>query len=216
MSTVRQYRTTPDLIAEELRGEIRRGVLAGGTPLRQEELAQRFGVSRLPVRDALLRLEAQGLVIVYPNRGAVVATLSPAEVEEIFDLRILLETDAIARAVPRMTEQDILAIETARQAADLGAGGADWARLDQAFHLSLYTPSNRPRQLAMIETLRGTAERYWAAYSWLPSQTREWLRDHDAIAAACRARDADSARDVLASHLRRAGDLVMSRLTADR
>jgi DNA-binding GntR family transcriptional regulator len=104
----------------------------------------------------------------------VVASLSADEVEEIFDLRILLETDAIARAVPRMTEEDLVAIETARQAADLGAGGADWARLDQAFHRSLYLPANRPRQLAWIETLRGTAERHWSAYSWLPSQTRDW------------------------------------------
>src|SRR5215218_3677877 len=90
---VRRGATTPDRIAETLREEI----LRGEVELRQEELAQRFGVSRLPVRDALLRLEAQGLVHVYPNRGAFVISLSADEVTEIYEMRILLEGDIIER-----------------------------------------------------------------------------------------------------------------------
>src|SRR5678815_5398232 len=97
---LRRATSTPDLIAESLREEILRGVLAPGQALRQEELAERFGVSRLPVRDALLRLEAQGLVHVYPNRGAFVISLSADEVSEIYEMRILLEGDIIERAVP--------------------------------------------------------------------------------------------------------------------
>ena len=80
---VRRYATTPDLIADTLRDEILRGDVPPGQALRQEELAERFGVSRLPVRDALLRLEAQGLVHVYPNRGAFVISLSADEVREL-------------------------------------------------------------------------------------------------------------------------------------
>src|ERR687885_171179 len=91
---VRRYRTTPDLIADALREEIRRGRAEPGQALRQEEIATRFGVSRLPVRDALRRLETEGLVVVYPNRGAFVAEFSPDEVREIYDLPILLEGDA--------------------------------------------------------------------------------------------------------------------------
>src|SRR3954470_16750413 len=103
---LRRGATTPDLIAETLREEILRGVVAPGQALRQEELADRFGVSRLPVRDALLRLEAQGLVHVYPNRGAFVITLSADEVREIYEMRILLEGDLLERAVPKIGEDD--------------------------------------------------------------------------------------------------------------
>src|SRR3982751_3291639 len=100
----RRYSTTPDLIAESLRDEILRGEIPAGQPLRQEELAERFGVSRLPVRDALLRLEAQGLVHVFPNRGAFVISLSADDVREVYEMRVLLEGDMLERAVPRMRE----------------------------------------------------------------------------------------------------------------
>src|SRR3982750_1889647 len=87
----RRYSTTPDLIAESLRDEILRGEIPAGQPLRQEELAERFGVSRLPVRDALLRLEAQGLVHVFPNRGAFVISLSAGEVRGGYWMRVFPE-----------------------------------------------------------------------------------------------------------------------------
>src|SRR5829696_1672199 len=102
----RRGSTTPDLIADSLREDILRGTIPPGQPLRQEELARRFGVSRLPVRDALLRLEAEGLVVVFPNRGAFVVSLSAAEVREIYDLRVLLEGDVLERAVPRVATAD--------------------------------------------------------------------------------------------------------------
>src|SRR5690242_14507051 len=91
--SVRRYRTTPDLIADALREEIQRGTPGPGEALRQEEVAARFSVSRIPVREALRQLEAEGLVVVYPNRGAYVAQLSAQELREITDLRVLLEGD---------------------------------------------------------------------------------------------------------------------------
>ena len=207
---VRRYATTPDLIADALRADILRGALAPGQALRQEELAGRFGVSRLPVRDALLRLEGEGLVDVLPNRGAFVTALSAAEVREIYHLRALLEGDAIEQAVPRLTAADWRRIDAAHAAATHTAGGAEWADGDRDFHLALYAPSGRPRQLALIETLRRTVDRYATAHAALPSRTAEWLADHDAIVAACRAGDAAGARERLTDHLRRAEALVLS------
>ena len=209
---VRRYATTPDLIADALRDEIRRGELLPAQALRQEELAERFGVSRLPVRDALLRLEAEGLVVVYPNRGAFVVELSADEVREIYDLRLLLEVDALQRAIPGMTEGDLERIESACDTAARGAVGPSWGELDRAFHQALYAPSARPRQLAMIEALRGTVDRYWWAHQELQSRTADWVRDHGALVAACRRRDAATAGRLLEDHLRRAGDLVVARL----
>ena len=208
----RRASTTPDLIAESLREEILRGTIPPGQPLRQEELADRFGVSRLPVRDALLRLEAQGLVEVFPNRGAFVVSLSADEVREIYDLRILLEGDVIERAVPRMSADDWRRIDAAHEASVRSADAPEWADGDWQFHRALYLPADRPRQLAMIDTLRGTVARYWNAYSALPTRTAEWLADHQAILEACRSRAAAAARRRLGDHLRRASELVLAEL----
>ena len=213
---VRRGATTPDLIADTLRDEILRGAVAPGQALRQEELADRFGVSRLPVRDALLRLEAQGLVHVYPNRGAFVISLSADEVREIYDLRILLEGDLLERAVPRLTADDWRRIDAAHAHATRTAGGPEWVEGDWRFHRALYEPAGRPRQLAMIESLRATVARYSPATSTLPERTADWLGDHEAILEACRARAAVAARRRLEAHLHRAADTVIQRLETDR
>ena len=207
----RRLTATPDLIAESLRDEILRGDIPPGAPLRQEELAARFLVSRIPVRDALLRLEAQGLVHVYPNRGAFVIALSADEVREIYDLRILLEGDLIERAVPRMTADDWRRTDAAHAEATRTAGGADWMDGDWAFHRALYAPAGRTRQLALVEQLRSTVARYSSRYDALPEHTAQWLADHDAIVEACRARAAVAGRKRLEAHLGRAAHVVLER-----
>jgi DNA-binding GntR family transcriptional regulator len=209
---LRRATTTPDVIAETLREEILRGEVAPGQALRQEELAERFGVSRLPVRDALLRLEAQGLVHVYPNRGAFVISLSADDVTEIYEMRLLLEGDIIERAVPRMTPDDWRRIDSAHAEATRTAGGPEWIEGDWRFHRALYEPAARPRQLATIENLRSTVARYSIGHDALPSRTPEWLADHDAILEACRARAAVAAKQRLVQHLRRALALVLAKL----
>lgn len=209
---LRSATTTPDLIAETLREEILRGEVAPGQALRQEELAERFGVSRLPVRDALLRLEAQGLVHVYPNRGAFVISLSADEVTEIYEMRLLLEGDMIERAVPRMTPESWRRIDAAHAEATRTAGGPEWIEGDWRFHRALYEPAARPRQLATIETLRSTVARYSSGHDALPTRTPEWLADHDAILEACRARAAVAAKQRLVQHLKRALAIVLARI----
>ena len=204
--------TTPDLIAETLRDEILRGAIPPGAPLRQEELAGRFQVSRIPVRDALLRLEAQGLVHVYPNRGAFVISLTADEVTEIYEMRILLEGDLIERAVPRMTPEHWRRIDAAHADATRTAGGPEWIEGDWRFHRTLYEAAARPRQLATVENLRSTVARYSVGHDALPTRTPEWLADHDAILEACRARAAVAAKQRLVLHLRRALALVLTKL----
>ena len=212
---IRRYATTPDLIAESLRDEILRGEIPPGQPLRQEELAERFGVSRLPVRDALMRLEAQGLVHVFPNRGAFVISLSPDEVREIYEMRILLEGDLLERAVPRMSDEDWRRIDAASAESVRTANGPEWVEGDWKFHRALYEPAGRTRQLAMIEQLRGTVARFWTVRSALPDRASEWLADHDAIVEAGRARASVAARRRLESHLTRVMELVLARIDTD-
>jgi len=209
---IRRYSTTPDLIAESLRDEILRGEIPPGQALRQEELAERFGVSRLPVRDALLRLEAQGLVHVYPNRGAFVISLSADDVREVYEMRVLLEGDMLERAVPLMSDDDWRRIEAAKLDGERSASGPGWVEGDWQFHRALYEPAGRPRQLAIIEQLRGTVARYTSARSALPGRAAEWLADHDAILEAARARAGVAARRRLAEHLTRVMEVVLARI----
>ena len=205
-------RTTPDLIADELRAEITRGEPPPGQPLRQEELAARFGVSRLPVREALRRLESEGLLVVHPNRGAYVSQLDAEQVREIYDLRVMLEGDLLVRSVKRMKDDDIRAIENVMLRAERQARGQAWSELDDEFHAALYEPAARPRQLAMVMSLRGTVKNYQHAHAALPASTREWLRDHRALVEACRERDSRKARRHLEDHLERAAAVVISKL----
>jgi DNA-binding GntR family transcriptional regulator len=213
-ATLRRGATTSDLIAETLREEILRGDFPSGAALRQEELAARFAVSRLPVRDALLRLEAQGLVEVVPNRGAFVVALSASEVREIYEMRVLLEGDLLERAVPLMSVDAWRRIDAARAESARSAGGPEWFEGDWRFHRALYEPAGRPRQLATIEQLRATVARYQVAHDALPAHTTEWLADHDAIVESCRARASVAARRRLVEHIQRAMEAVVARIEA--
>src|SRR2546430_16870352 len=101
----KHYRSIPTMVADILREAILTGKLRGGQPLRQEELATKFGLSRGPIREALRQLEGEGLIVFNPHRGAVVSPLSLAEVQEICDIRIALETAALSLAMPHLSEK---------------------------------------------------------------------------------------------------------------
>lgn len=208
----RRPATTPDLIAEAVRDDIQAGAFPPGAALRQEDLAARFGVSRIPVRDALRRLQAEGLVELLPNRGAFVSRLSPDEIREVYDMRVLLEGDLIARAARAMTPERLAVLRRAMDQAEHAAGRPDWQVLDDAFHGALYAPAGRPRQLALVEHLRGVVQRYVADYGRLAEETPRWLADHRAMVEACERADGDAARAALERHLRGAEAFVAERL----
>jgi DNA-binding GntR family transcriptional regulator len=209
-----RHGSTVEAIAEALREAILAGAMKPGASLRQEELAARFGVSRIPVRDALRLLEGEGLVTIVPNRGAFVTVLSGSEVAEIFHLRLLLECDCLTAALPRMDAAALDAIDRALRRAEIEAETLDWAAGDWRFHEALYRPSSRSRQIAMIAALRTTSDLYAAAHDALPDSTARWLADHRAILAACRAGDGDAAIAALRQHLQDTADFVAARMGA--
>jgi DNA-binding GntR family transcriptional regulator len=212
-STNNGARTTPDLIAEVLLEDISKGRLEPGQLLRQDELADRFGVSRIPVREALARLAKAGVVTVEPNRGASVTVFTEADVIEVFDLRLLLELDLMTRAVPKMTKADLEAAEEALLKAERGSRTKEWSKLDTLFHRALYAPADRPRQLNIVMTLRTLFEGS-LAHQALPTKRKDWLKDHRAILAACRSGDWAKAAPLLEDHLKRASNVVLRRLAA--
>src|SRR3982751_2703327 len=102
-----QRQTTASMAVEALRERILRGDYPEGEPLRQDALAEELGVSRIPVREALRQLEAEGLVTFSPHRGAVVSSLSLDEIDELFELRAAIESDLLRRAIPKMTKEQL-------------------------------------------------------------------------------------------------------------
>ena len=201
---------TADLIATDLRRDIQRGVFPPGAPLRQEDIAHRFAVSRIPVREALRALERDGLVEVLPNRGAYVIELTSAQIDEITHLRVLLEVDLIGQAVARVSEDNLRAIQAAAAAADAASLTPEWSTADDRFHRTLYEPAQRPRQLEIAMSLRRSLERYWAIYGELPARRKEWLGDHAQLVRACIKKDAALARRTLTDHISRAGQFLLA------
>jgi len=202
----------PDEIATALRGALMRGETKPGDELSQVALADRFGVSRIPVRDALRVLAGEGLVEMSPNRGARAISLGAADVRELYDLRILLECDALSRALDRMTRADIEIIERVRRHSDLDAATPHWSEADWAFHRALYQVAGRPRQLAMIEQLRRTCQLFIASYGSMSARKAAWLDDHRAIVACLRADDRRGCIAALKAHLEAAAAHLLARM----
>ncbi len=122
-----QRRPAPELVRDGVREAIFSGLLPEGTQLRQDQLAEQYGTSRIPVREALRQLESEGLVRIEPNKGAVVTSLSVGDVLEMLDIRIALECHALRLAVPNMVEEDFAyaesILETYNADPDPGTGG---------------------------------------------------------------------------------------------
>lgn len=214
-STVEGMRasTVADGIAGALREEIQSGTLVPGEPIRQEEVAARFGVSRIPVREAFGRLESEGLVAVRPNRGAFVVALTAGELREAYELRALVEGDLLARAVPGLTTAHLARAEALHAALGAVEEAGAQGELNREFHRVLLGSVERPRQRALVEHLRGGVERYERVQRALLGDTEAFQEDHRRILDACRRKDPDGARAALEEHLGRATALAIRSLT---
>ncbi len=200
--------TVADRISAILREAIATGALPAGAALRQDELAARFGFSRMPVRGALRQLETEGLVSIHPTKGAFVASMDPAEIREIFALRELLEVEALRLSCP------LLDAGVLRKAADMldqidgEANVARWGALNAAFHLALYSRCGNSRLLAAIEAYHGAVDRYVRVLlSNLDYQSRSQAEHRDLL-AACSNGDEKRAASILRGHLRTGSDML--------
>lgn len=142
---------TTGALAAALRADIADGRLLPGEPLRQEELASRFGTSRIPVREALRTLQAEGLVDYSPNRGATVAIVTDAEIQEMLEVRIALETHALRLATPNAADADIAAARAILAEYDAAPSPESWSAMNWRFHWALYLPCECRRLLDAIE-----------------------------------------------------------------
>lgn len=192
-----------DRIAAELRERILRGELSGGFPLRQSLIASEFGVSRIPVREALSRLEAEGLVVREHNRGCAVASLSIDDLLESIEIRKALEMAALRHAIPKLKARDVAHAEEILARYARATRPDDWTELNLDFHLALYRPAGMPRLLRMIEDLIRGADRYLRIYISSVAGRDVPMMEHRAILDAARGGDARRALRLLESHIER-------------
>jgi len=189
-----------EAILEILRNDIVSGKKPPGQRLNLDELSAEYGVSRMPIRDAIKQLETEGLVRIYPHSRVEVSELQISDIEELFGIRVLLEQKSIERAVPRLTSADLAEMKRLLLRMDnLGSRGAEWGRLNTQFHQTINRACGWPRLFEMIEVLRTNVERYVRIYIRLLG-TEVVQVQHWAIYEACVARNSALARKLVGEH----------------
>ncbi|MBA8879505.1 GntR family transcriptional regulator [Phyllobacterium myrsinacearum] len=200
-SEMKKPQTAADQVASTLREAIVKGIISSGTALRQDDLAMRFGTSRMPVRDALRLLEAEGLVSIHPTRGAFVAEMDAVEISEIFTIRELLECAALHLAFPFFTDEILDEAESVQDRIAAEPDVSRWGTLNLAFHMTLYNPCRNSRLLSLIEAQHGAADRYVRIFLSNGDFRNLPHKGHRGIIAACRQGDEAQAVQILAEHL---------------
>ncbi len=203
---------TPELIAHHLRLAILRGELKSRQPLRQDKLAADLGVSKIPVREALAQLKAEGLVTYKSNRGAFVTALSPTEAREIYLMRMALEAIALEQALPKLGRRDFVLAHSALLSLDAEPDPARWAELNWEFHAALYAPAAMPHLLGTLQMLHVNVGRYLVLYLDRMAFQTQSQAEHYALLAACQAGDLTDAQTVLTAHLQAAADALIAYL----
>lgn len=188
-------------IRDQLREDILSGTLPAGTPLRQDALAERFNASRIPVREALRQLEAEGLIAHQLNRGAVVAGMSVEDICELLDIRVALECHAARQAVPNMVERDFQAMESILAAYSEAQTIPEWAEFNRRFHLALSAPANNTRLVRLIEEFCLNTDRYTHTAMSRATGKDKPQEDHFRIVEAARAGDAERVAALLEVHI---------------
>lgn len=198
-----QPRTASAAAAEELRRRILAGVYEGGTQLKQDALAADLGVSRIPVREALVQLEAEGLVRIEPHRGASVVAIDPAAALELYDIRALIEPELMRLSTPHLTQADFAGLDALL--AEFDAQASDpraWGELNTAFHLALYARAGRPKTLALAAGLLRDCDRTTRLQlARTEAALARARREHRKLAALARAGDGEGAAALTRAHI---------------
>lgn len=210
------HRSTSDFVAETLRSAIVSGQLGCGALLKQDELAEQFRISKIPLREALKRLEAEGLVSFIRNKGAVVASLSIEEIWEYVEIRAMLESRAAELAAPRISEASLQKARLALQAFGQERNPANWAQINWQLHSAFYADAERPVLMVEIRSLYNKVERYVRALLAVTSELPKTQGEHHAIIEAFAARDAERAATLTRAHVLDGGASLVKYLSEQR
>ena len=203
--------TAAEQVADVLRQRILSGQMAGGTPVRQEALAGEFGLSRLPVRDAIRILIAERLLVARPRQGAAVAELTIHDLQELYDFRLAIEPALSRLAVSNLHRANVLMMEEQLKVTEGAKHVAAWIEANDRFHWLLYSESGRPWMIEMLDQARQRTGRYTRIK--VAGLTSDPLnRQHRKILDAVIQRDGEALEVAVREHLRAGYDWVLRRL----
>ncbi|GHF45317.1 DNA-binding GntR family transcriptional regulator [Deinococcus metalli] len=197
-------RTVKTALVTRLRDEIVRGTFAPGERLRLEELADRFEVSTMPIREALSALESEGLVVIRPHRGAHVTSFTAAELRELYEIRAVLEQLATVRAVPHLTPADLTRLQDLvdqMEVPDDAFDVAPFSQLNMAFHQLIYDRAGMPQLAAQIRDLRVRVQHYLHKHLESTNYTMTGNVEHQRLIDLIRAGDATAAGHEMHTHI---------------
>lgn len=195
-----ERQTASDHVADALRQAIVSGQFEDGEELNQVELAQHFNVSRVPIREALRRLQAEGLVSAEAHRRATVIGLNRERAEEIYAVRALLESFMLERAAEHLTNADLKALNELCDVMEKSSDHSEWLALNHRFHQQLLAPGGSPVAMAIVERLSGQVERYLRRSGGV-QRVEEAGREHRQILRALKRGDVERAKEMLSRHI---------------
>jgi DNA-binding GntR family transcriptional regulator len=196
-----KHRTLDGLVAEEVRDRIVSGALPVGTRIDQQALAEELGVSRMPVREALRHLAAEGFVVLVSHRGALVAQLSTSEIIELYEMRGVLQGLAARLAIPNYTEKDLKELQRLLELMEKTKDVRKWTKLNHDFHSRLEAPSGAQHLISLIQRLTLQCEPYMQISVQYLHAEESAVEGHHAIFNAYEDRDADGVEQAVRSHL---------------
>ena len=209
---LRERRTAASTVADSLRAAIQSGALHDGVELNQVALAEHFGISRVPVREAMRALEAEGWISALPHRRAVVAAVSPRRVAETFEVRALLEAHLIEKSVAAMSAAQLERLSTLSHAMETMTDHSEWVAANREWHQLLLEPSGSQMTLELIAQLTSQVERYLNLRGENVERESEAGHEHRDILRAVAAKDVASARTLLTAHIGLTCRLVLAAL----
>ena len=199
-----EYLPLRDVVFNTLRQAILKGELAPGERLMEIQLAERLGVSRTPIREAIRKLELEGLVLMIPRKGAEVAKISEKSLRDVLEVRRSLEELAIELACQRMLPDAVEELEQRQEEfkhAVLNGNPMEIAETDEAYHDVIYKGTCNDRLIQMINNLREQMYRYRLEYIQDEDKRQILLLEHDHILEAVRRRKVEEAKEAMREHI---------------
>lgn len=213
MGQIRKPRT--DEIAHAIKVDIAQGIYPIGVPLIQETLAKRYGVSRIPIREALKTLAAEGVIDIHPGAGTFVSAPTSDEIIEIFEIRVQLEPHLLRLSIPRLGPRDFEAAEAALKDMLKANNSLSPLAQDDAFHEALYAGIDRPVHKKLLKTLRAKVSSLYADDLFWANRKTKCMEEHQAILDAIKAGKDKEASSLLIRHIMRAREAITAKMLAD-
>lgn len=198
-----QYTTISDSVYLWIKNAIIQGDFKPGEHIAQESLTKKLGVSRTPVRDAIKRLEAEGLLITRPHCGAVVFQLSRSLLTEIYDIRILMEQYCASRTCMKATDEDMNEIEAINmRMLNYSNTSKEFMQLDRQFHSLLCSVSGCTNTVEILEGLWNKCDSFKSIYYSLEGRASDTLAEHARIIRCLKVRDIDGVKEAISDHMK--------------